>query len=277
MAVSSSNDVGCNEYLPGGIASCVVGKWTGRIVETITDKSGLGRWAGHLLTSRNNTHTVVITAYRPVKAPGFLTTYQQQWRMLRLQNNPDPDPRQQLLEDLERQITQWRAKSYEIILMWDANEGIQSHKSKIHKFILKTGLNPIHAVYPTASYSRGSTCIDFIHATDGIRNAVTNSGYLAFFVGIWTSDHRGLFADINFTTLLTKQPPDIATHIQRHLSSNNRTQVFKFIAAVSASNHLPLILQSLEELEDTRIWTTQNSELLESLAKFRRVESIITY
>jgi hypothetical protein len=125
MAVSSSNDVGCNEYLPGGIASCVVGKWTGRIVETITDKSGLGRWAGHILTSRNNTHTVVITAYRPVKAPGFLTTYQQQWRMLRRQNNPDPDPRQQLLDDLERQMTQWRAKSYEIILMWDANEGIK--------------------------------------------------------------------------------------------------------------------------------------------------------
>jgi hypothetical protein len=107
MATCSSTEVGCGEYLPGGIASCVVGNLTGHIIATIKDTSGLGRWAGHIIAGKNNKHLVIITAYRPVKAPGFLTTYQQQWRLLRQQDDPNPNPRQQILTDLEQHVAKW--------------------------------------------------------------------------------------------------------------------------------------------------------------------------
>jgi hypothetical protein len=265
ISASSSTEVGCEEYQPGGVASCITGKWTGNIIETISDKSGLGRWAGHIIAGKNNKNIVIITAYRPVKATGFLTTYQQQWRILRQQNDPNPTPRQHILKELEKCILTWTAKSYEIILMWDTNEGIDSHKSEINKFMTKTGLGPIHTVFPTATYTRGSTCIDFILATAGIRTSTTRSGYLPFYEGIWSSDHRGLFMDINTNRLFQQQHTTSHTQNKRHISSNNRKQVFKFIKALESYRTLPDILLQLQQLDKLPTWNLQNSSAFESL------------
>jgi hypothetical protein len=69
-------------------------------------------------------------------------------------------------------------------------------------------------------------------ATPVIHNATTLSGYLPFYNGIWNSDHRGVFVDINTTTLFQDHLPYLHTTIPRHISSNNRTQVFRFINAL---------------------------------------------
>jgi hypothetical protein len=270
MATCSSTEVGCGEYLPGGIASCVVGNLTGHIIATIKDTSGLGRWAGHILAGKNNKHLVIITAYRPVKAPGFLTTYQQQWRLLRQQNDPNPNPRQQFLTDLEQHIAKWTSQSYEILLMWDANEGIMSHKSDINKFMCKTGLAPIHTTFPSTSYIRGSNCIDFILATTGIRESAKLSGYLPFYDGLWTSDHRGLFVDIHTPTLYHQQSNTTQNQPKRNLFSNYRTQVLKFINIIQKSQRLPDILQKLTELDKLHICTNQNT------IEFEQLDTIFT-
>jgi hypothetical protein len=61
LAVSSSNAAGHTDYQPGGVATCINSKWTGRILEQINDSSGLGRWAGHILNGKENNNIVVIT------------------------------------------------------------------------------------------------------------------------------------------------------------------------------------------------------------------------
>jgi hypothetical protein len=165
LSVCSSTEVGSSDYQPGGVASCITGKWTGRITETINDPSGLGRWAGHIIHGGKDNNIVVITAYRPTKSLGFQTNYQQQWRMLRNNNDPKPDPRKKMLQDLEKTIIKYHRSKSEIILMWDANEGIKNQNSKLHQFMTNTNLLPAHTSFPTATYSRGSTCIDFIMAT----------------------------------------------------------------------------------------------------------------
>jgi hypothetical protein len=82
-----------------------------------------------------------------------------------MKTNNNPEPRQQMIIDLQNSIQQLTAKNYEIILMWDANERIDHPKSKINQFMANTNLAPLHHTLPQASYVRGTTCIDYIMAT----------------------------------------------------------------------------------------------------------------
>jgi hypothetical protein len=93
LSVSSSTEMGTSDYQPGGACNCIKGRWTGRIKESVTDPSGLGRWAGHILYGKKDNNIVIITAYRPVKDSGFQTSYQQQWQILRHRNTANPDVR----------------------------------------------------------------------------------------------------------------------------------------------------------------------------------------
>jgi hypothetical protein len=49
LSVRSSTEMGISDYQSGGVCNCITGRWTGRIKESVTDPSGLGRWAGHIL------------------------------------------------------------------------------------------------------------------------------------------------------------------------------------------------------------------------------------
>jgi hypothetical protein len=129
------------------------------------------------------------------------TTYQKQRRILREQNDPNPNPRQKILHDLELLIKQFTTNNHEVILMWDANESITSHKSSINKLMSQTNMTPINTTFPQASYSRESSCIDFILSTPSIQDAIVRSGYLAFYEGIWSLDHKGAFVDLHIPSL----------------------------------------------------------------------------
>jgi hypothetical protein len=50
-------------YKPGGTATIVMKKWSGRIMETVTDPLGQGRWSGFQLRTKDK-NLVIITAYR---------------------------------------------------------------------------------------------------------------------------------------------------------------------------------------------------------------------
>jgi hypothetical protein len=184
LTTGNSLEVGTTKYQPGGTASRILGKWTGRILSTLTDTSGLGRWTGHLLIGKNNFQIAILTAYRPVLNNGYNTSYQQQWRILRNENTHDPDPRALFLADLTGAIHSWRQKQYEVIILWDANGNIDSHTSPIHQFMIRNQLAPVHLSLPQVIYSRGSTCIDFIMATPRICEATPSAGYTSFYTGI---------------------------------------------------------------------------------------------
>jgi hypothetical protein len=264
LVTSSSQETGTSIYQPGGVSTCIMGNWTGRIVDTVQDLSGLGRWAGHILIGNNTCHIVVITAYRPVISTGFNTVYQQQWRLMRNQNIDKPDPRSQLLHDLTTCILKWTSLKYEIILMWDANEAITSKRSKLLKFMSATNLHPVHTAFPNASYARGHQCIDFIMGTPGILSAITKKGYTTFYDGIWHSDHRGVYCDINTDILFHGDNHNLSTSPPRHVSSHNYSQVSRYIQALEREHTLPTILLNLKRLNTiTRLNITQYAEFEE--------------
>ena len=67
----------------------------------------------------------ICTAYRVCQEksdnPGPLTAYQREYEGLRARGIVDPNPRQQILDDLTVEIDQCRAKGYRPVLMMDAN------------------------------------------------------------------------------------------------------------------------------------------------------------
>jgi hypothetical protein len=79
----------------------------------------MARWTGHTLIGRH------------------------QWRILRNRVEGKPDPRQQMLNDLAITIEALTNKQFEIILMWDANEGLTTPKSKLHQFMRTTNLHHV--------------------------------------------------------------------------------------------------------------------------------------
>jgi hypothetical protein len=153
MAVSSSDKVGYSDYQPGETTTCINGRWTGRLVHQLKDESGLGRWSGYTIIGNKSCHIAILTAYRPCKATGFNTSYQQQWRLLRNQDHPNPDPRAAFLSDLKTYLNKLTDKGYELILMWDANDTIHNHKSTLNKFMADTNLTPVHQIFPTNTYT----------------------------------------------------------------------------------------------------------------------------
>jgi hypothetical protein len=232
---------------------------------TIYDQIGLGRWAGHILIGKNSRHIVIITAYRPVSSSGFNTTFQQQWRLLRNRSIDHPDPRAQLLNDLQENILKWTSRKYEIVVMWDTNESITSKSSKLLQFMANTNISPIHSTFPNASYARGTSCIDFIMGSPGILAATTQSGYTSFFDGIWHSDHRGIYCDIDTNTLFYGDTTQLQKNIQRNLSSQIHSQVFRFIKALEQGNSITDILQQMTRLNSIQSWTDAHHDEFDTL------------
>jgi hypothetical protein len=194
-------------YQPGGVAQLVGGKWTGRISKTGTDPRGLGRWAYTTIQGKQGVHITTITAYKVCKntvaAAGAKTAYMQQWSMLRIASNPDPNSRQQFIYDVDEFLTALRQDpKHEILLMLDANENINEGGSKLHQLMQKHDMVDIHAhIHGTedepATYIRGRKRIDYMFGSAGIVTHTNAAGIEAFYDGVAVSDHRGLFADIN--------------------------------------------------------------------------------
>jgi hypothetical protein len=265
LSVSCSNEAGATDYQPGGVASCVTGRWAGRVIENFTDTSGLGRWSGHILIGKQQQHIVILTAYRPTKSQGFNTNYQQQWRILRNKGIKNPDPREQMLHDLKSKILEWTDKQYEVILMWDANECLHKPRSPLKRFMEQTNLVIAHTNLPPATYTRGTSCIDYVMTTPRTHLAIIAAGHTSFYDGIWESDHRGLFIDLSASALTHGETPEILTAHPRRLSSNNKGQVFRFIASLEKAKTLPDILQQLRLLEQIDNWNASHHTLFESL------------
>lgn len=78
ISTSSSNESTKTEYQPGGTATIITGKYTGRVTQPIQDLSGMGRWSGYKLRRNSNSCINIITVYRPTVSSGIHTTYQQQ-------------------------------------------------------------------------------------------------------------------------------------------------------------------------------------------------------
>jgi hypothetical protein len=268
LSVSSSTDPTRTEYQPGGTATIITNKWTGRSTTSIHDHSGLGRWSGFKLRRNNNKHLNILTIYQPTISTGFQTCYQQHTNILRNKGITSPNPRKQLLSDLTHTINLMNTEGDFTIIMMDANEGLHERGSSLPIFLARNNLIPLiqqsHSYPP--SHSKGSYCIDFIFGSPELLPYIQQSGYTSFFEHPWPStDHRALFLDIDNVGLFGASTHSLLPTTQRRLVSTSRTLVKKFIPQLQDTNALSHLLNELPTLHDTQEWTTNDHASLEAI------------
>jgi hypothetical protein len=249
-------------YHPGGTATILTGSAVSRKRGIISDPLGLGRWSGFSIQLKNLKQLHIITAYRPNQDSKFgsNTTYQQQFRYLRLQGHDNPDPRKIFLKDLTTIIQKLHHQNDLIILNWDANE--ETSGKHLAEFLKTTNLTSLmHNVYDKMStYARGHHIIDHIMGSPELKQYVRRSGYLPFYSGAWISDHRPMYLDLE--GILNNEIPHVIT--QRQLRSNNKKAIEKFLRAVPY-NDLHNLHTNITTLEQTTNWTTAEHNILETV------------
>jgi hypothetical protein len=268
ISTSSSTDPTKTNYQPGGTATIITDKYTGRSVKHIVDLSGMGRWSGIQMKRNTNSNLNIITAYRPIVTQGIHTCYQQHMSILRNKGINNPNPRQQILDDLTVLINGYNDNNDTTILMMDANEGLFTNNSKLTTFLAQTNLTSLiqHPQNHPATHSRGTQCIDYIFGTNTLIDHVIQSGLTPFYENPWPStDHRGLFIDIHYLGLIGASTHSILPRTPKRISSLSKTMVNKFINTLEKTNRLPQILEELNNLHQTHHWTIQEHNIVEKI------------
>ena len=222
-----------SQHKPGGTLTVATGKWTARITESGSDPRGLGRWSFIRLQSPKRS-LVIITAYRPHKSKGPSRIWTQQYLLLRQENIQNPDPIQTLYDDLNNQIKKWREQEYEILLMLDANEVPGLNPGGIGMIAANNKLIDLHRHRlgfkdEPATYARGKRRVDYMFGTQGVAEQTSRVGCTPFGDGLFHSDHRGLFVDINLGAILTDAVSTLDTPATRLLSSKTVKERSAFI------------------------------------------------
>ena len=153
----------------------------------------------------------IITTYRVCKKNnnnGECTIRAQQERDLLESRKKLLDPRDEILKDLEKMISEEHKRGTDIIIMGDTNEEIYKGKRMV-SFLQKTNMKSI--IKPDleeklpATHDQGTGCIDLLAISAHCdESAVIKCGYLPFYLGN-PSDHRGYYCNINTGAFLTTQ------------------------------------------------------------------------
>jgi ribonuclease HI len=228
MVVSSIKTILTNDYLPGGTAAMINGKWSSRHVADITDPSGMGRYCGFKIRINDTTCLHYITAYRvcnqKLKVSNSLSSNTQQYMHMLANGTEKPNPRQQILEDLTLYIDNM-IPTDKFILGIDANEALSDTSSHIKSFADKNNLidifSHLHDETEFPTHINGSKRIDFLLCSQNVHQYINRTGVLQYHDG-FSSDHRGLFCDINHSLFENNINERIPTTRQIGTNSTNK-------------------------------------------------------
>lgn len=120
------------------------GDLEGRVLETGTDPSGLGRWCWFLCKGRDNVQTRIITACQPCRSSGAHhsgSCHRQQLWHFRKQSNAQPAcPRRAFVRDFGAELRRWRNEGERLLAMMDANEDVHDSSKPIARMFEDLGM-----------------------------------------------------------------------------------------------------------------------------------------
>ena len=193
---SASADYRCTKYQPGGTMLTINGSNSGRVVDSGTDP--LGRFCWLALRGHRDEGWLIISAYRVSQTSshnaGATTAYTQQYTALRAMGKSRPDPRWQILLDMEDLIGRFRAKGFRPIIGMDANGDWKGKRPDMQmtRFIERCGLvDPFLDKFQvsTRTYINGPNRLDFWLMDAVAVPAIRGIGYLGTHEGAANADH----------------------------------------------------------------------------------------
>jgi hypothetical protein len=232
LATSTSSLRSNSKYKPGGTCTGLTQQYCGRHESSGSDPHGLGRWSFIRLNGKHGKPLVVVTSYRGCKASigkaGSPTAFHQEWHLLRLNGNPNPDPRKSAIIDLIVEIERWKSEGAHVILGGDFNKNLGDTIDGLAHLSAVCKSTDVHAHShgidgEPSTYVRRQRRLDYVFATDGVMQYVRACGIEAFFSTIH-SDHRGLFLDLDLIGLLGGEMANLLPVALRGISSNSPNQ-----------------------------------------------------
>ena len=133
------------------------------------------------------------------------------------------EPREQMLNDLQKTINKWRRNQEQVILMMDCNEDVRS--SRMRKFLddvgMKEAIHDRHGSNAPATYIEGQLPIDGLFATSAI--TIRAGGYISFDQGIQgqRTDHQCLWIDLDITSIFGSEVPPLMRFQGRRVKSKH--------------------------------------------------------
>jgi hypothetical protein len=130
-----------------------------------------------------------------------------------------------MLADLEKRIKQIKAWGEELIVMIDANEGLQSSRGELTKWIQNVRLADVmvqrHGTEgEPETHINGKERIDFILATPAVTDFIVAAGILDY-QEFTQSDHRALYMDLDMAKFLGGEPSPLESGVKRGIMSND--------------------------------------------------------
>ena len=212
-------------YQPGGIASGFDGTLRSKYLRSGRDK--MGRWTWDEFGD-NNVTSRIYNVYRVIngslETSGANTAWAQQQLYMETKNI-EGTPRQNVIQELTREVKEYVDKGYNIIILGDFNESINSPE-QLNEKMKNIGLynlmeHHINTRDLPRTFNRGSQAIDHVFMTKHILDNTTYAGYAPFEEG-YISDHRGIFFDLKEKALF----PTTQSNIIHHDNNNNTTIIY---------------------------------------------------
>jgi exonuclease III len=256
MSTSSSTTKYNTPYQPGGTMVAVTDDYVGRVTEIGSDRE-MGRWSYIRLLGKRGRNIVIASVYNVCLHHGTRigdrTAHAQQVGILR-KHGRDESPRKAFLVDFEKQVEEWIAKDYEILINGDLNELLGAEDQSFARISAKHDLTEIiqhfHGTQnEPPTYARGRKRLDYIFCTPGILSSVVQCGILPY-SDIIDSDHRSLFVDFDTAKLFGGDPAELAPNPVRILHSRDAKGCDQYVKAVYkylVDHRVPARLAALSE------------------------------
>ena len=111
-------------WKPGGTILAIMGKYSQYITSTNSDQ--MGRWCKATIAGAKGKQLIIYSAYNVVKInitqAGPSKIYAQQWKLLQLAGDKKPNTRQQMIDDINKDIKTTTSKSDYICVAGTFNE-----------------------------------------------------------------------------------------------------------------------------------------------------------
>jgi hypothetical protein len=163
-----------------------------------SDPKGLGQWPFIKMYGKEGNSLVIITGYRvcdaSVSTTGASTPFHQQWHLLRMTGDKNPNPRKQFITDLTVEIRKWQNEGADIILGGDFNERLGETQDGLAQLVTQCNLVDPHAI------NHGTD--DKPNTYSWVRNVWTM--YLSHHESFNSLENVGLIHSIKSSALITE-------------------------------------------------------------------------
>ena len=233
----------------GGVATAVNHRLTSSKVDN--DSDSMGRWTWITFRGKHNTHTTIISAYRPVKsgAPGSVEA--QQLRYLREHDNLYDDPLTAYDNDMMNLIKQKRDLGHKIFLIGDFNirqDSVNEFTAQLEDLGLKEVLVEKYLqdkeIAP-ATFSGGRWKIDGVWATDDLHILQGGHSDITDTAG---GDHPWIWADVTEESFLGGNIDPFTKPVARRLSCKTVASCERYQSLLESEYNRHSLKQKLQTI-----------------------------